>query len=66
MGFINDIIRKPVCLMVTIEVAPITHVRNKNSNIQGRSSDLVKLFSIPKGAALKGKKSLPLGANSLL
>ena len=35
----------------------ITQVRNKNSNIR---------FSIPKGTALKGKNSLPVGANSFL
>ena len=27
---------------------------------------MVKVFSIPKGTALKGKNSLPLGANSFL
>ena len=37
-------------------------MRNENSNIQGRSPNVVKVFSIPKGTALKGKKSLPLDA----
>ena len=50
-----------------IGVAPITqyaHERNTNSSIQGRSHGVVKVISIPKGTALKGKNSLPLGENS--
>ena len=36
-------------------------MRNKNSNIQGRSSNVVKEISIPQGTALKGKFA-PLGS----
>ena len=43
-----------------------TYVRNKNSNIQGRSPNVVKVIFHTKGTALKGKNSLPLGANSFL
>ena len=36
----------------------VTHMRNKNySNIQGRSPSVVKVFTIPKGTALKETKS---------
>ena len=44
----------------------VTHVHNKNSNIQGRSPNVVKVFSIPEGTALIGNNSLPCGANSFL
>ena len=53
----------------TFSLAPITqftHVRDKNSNTQGRSLNVVKVISMPCGTALKGKNSLPLGANSFL
>ena len=48
----------------------VTHMRNKNSNIQGGggggSPNVVKVISIPQGTALKGKNPLTLGANSFL
>ena len=47
-----------------IGLAPITqviHLHNRNSNIQGRSPNVVRVISIPKGTALKGKNLLPLG-----
>ena len=44
----------------------VTHMRNKNSNIQGRSPNVVKVIFHTQGTALKGKISLPLGANSFL
>ena len=51
----------------TIGVAPITqytHVRNKNSSTQGSSPYVEKSdFSYLKELLLKGKNSLPLGAN---
>ena len=39
----------------------VTHVRNKNSNIQGNSPNLVKVIFL-QGTGPKGKNSLPLGA----
>ena len=35
----------------------VMHMRNKNSNIQGRSPSVVKVFTIAKGTALKETKS---------
>ena len=54
-----------------IGVAPITqitHVRNKNSNIQGRSLNAIKVIFhiIINCSQRKGKNSVPLGANSFL
>ena len=37
-------------------------MRNKNSNIQGRSLNVIKVISILYGTAHKGKNLLPLGA----
>ena len=54
---------------IIIGVAPttqVTHVRNKNSNIQGGSLNVIKVISLLYGTAHKGKNSLPLGANSFL
>ena len=50
----------------------VTHVLDKNSNIQGRSPNVAKVISMLKETALnaitalKGKNSPPLGANSFL
>ena len=46
------------------QTTQITHVRNENSNIQGGNLMWQKLFSIPKGSALKKKDLLPVGAGS--
>ena len=58
-----------VCILRT-GVAPIRkyrYVRNKNSNTQGSSPNVVKVISYTtQGTPLKGKNSLPLGANSFL
>ena len=54
---------------IAIGVAPMTLLRTcviKIVNIQGRSPNMVQRFNIPLGTALKGKNSLPLGANSFL
>ena len=57
-------------MQLHISVAPITQLSTcviKDSNIQGRSLNVVKvIFSLLSGTAQKGKKSLPLGANSFL
>ena len=55
--------------VLTIGVAPITqdtHVRNKNSNIQGRSLNVIKVIFHTIRTAHKGKNSFPLGANSFV
>ena len=46
----------------------VTHVRNKIVTLilKERSSNVVKVISIPRGTALKGKNLLPLEANSFL
>ena len=44
----------------------VAHVRNKNSNIQGRSPKVVKVILNTIKTDLKGKKSFPLGANYFL
>ena len=52
-----------------IDVASVTQYKpesNKNSNTQESSPNVVKVISIPKGSAFKGKNSLALGANSFL
>ena len=41
----------------------VTHMRNKNSNIQGRSPNVVKVIFHTTETALKGNNKLPLGAN---
>ena len=43
------------------QITQITHVRNENSNIQGGNLMWQKLFSIPKGSALK-KGFAPCGS----
>ena len=49
-------------------ITQITHMRNKNSNIKGRSCNVVKVIFHTKinGTALKGKNLLPVGANFFL
>ena len=57
-----------VSVYVFTGVAPIsqvTHVHDKNSNIQQRSLCDNSDFPL-EGTAHKGKNSLPLGANSIL
>ena len=49
-----------ILLCLSMRVAPttqITHVRYKNSIIQGRSTNVIKVIT-PKGTALKGKNLL--------
>ena len=44
----------------------VTRVRNKNSKIQGRSPNVVKVINHTIKTTLKGNNLLPLGANSFL
>ena len=43
----------------TVSIWVATHVRNKNSNIQGRLINVAKVIAMPSGTALKGKKIAP-------
>ena len=69
LGVIFHFLEK-LCSIVLIGVAPFTqptHVRDKNSNIQGRSPNVVKvIFHTLRNCSQRKKNSLPLGANSFL
>ena len=54
---------------MSMGVAPNTHLRTcvlKIVHIHGKSHNVVTVFFITKGTALKGNNSLPLRANSFL
>ena len=52
--------------LTAIGVAPITQLRTYVMKIQGKTPYVEAVFPKPQGTPLKGKNSLPLGANSFL